>query len=108
LTGFVPALNAGEHFDRGWRGTCIDPASGLRRRPASSIREWMIVMSHTNCVYYPYPLDANGDSATDSDVHLSRRSAPEEEPADEDPGHRPLLSPGRCDRRHRPWAYYQC
>jgi hypothetical protein len=65
-------------------------------------------MSHINCVYYAYPLDANGDSASDKEVHSPVRVAPEEEPAEEDPGHRPAQGSGNNERRHRPWAYYQC
>jgi hypothetical protein len=65
-------------------------------------------MSQFNCVYYAYPLDANGDAATDKDMHSPVRLAPEEEPADEDPAHRPLFNPGHAERRHRPWSYYQC
>jgi hypothetical protein len=65
-------------------------------------------MSHITCVYYAFPLDATGDAASDKDLHSPLRAAPEEEPAEEDPGHRPLLGSGHAERRHRPWPYYQC
>jgi hypothetical protein len=65
-------------------------------------------MSHINCVYYAFPLDANGDASSDKELHSSVRVAPEEEPADEDPAHRPQQSASHSERRHRPWPYYQC
>jgi hypothetical protein len=65
-------------------------------------------MSHTTCVYYSYPLDPNGDAACDKELHSPFRATPEEEPAEEDPGHRPLQNGPHSERRHRPWAYYQC
>lgn len=64
-------------------------------------------MSHTTCVYYAFPLDPNGDAASDTDLHPTFRLHHEEEPAEEDPGHRPLQV-FNSDRRHRPWSYYQC
>ena len=65
-------------------------------------------MSHVTCVYYAYPLDPNGDAASDTEMHATFRLALEEEPAEEDPGHRPQLPGTNAERRHRPWAYYQC
>lgn len=65
-------------------------------------------MTHHYCVYYSYPLDPGGDQASDKELHSPFRVVQDEEPADEDPGHRPLLQTSQCERRHRPWSYYQC
>ncbi len=65
-------------------------------------------MPHSNCYYYSYPLDPGGDASSDKDLHTPFKTTPEEEPADEDPGHRPHLQETQCERRHRPWPYYQC
>jgi hypothetical protein len=68
----------------------------------------MYEMSHTTCDYHAFPLDPHGDATTDKDVHSPFRVTPEEEPCEEDPGHRPNFSGLQSERRHRPWAYFQC